>query len=189
MLFLIIFGVGFFLTVITFAIGELFDLGGDGAADAGGFDAHPSPFSSRILFVFITAFGGFGVIGQALGWPVWGSVTLAVAGGVGVAAGTFFLIVLPLSRQQGSTTVLETDFIESEGEVTAEIPAGGVGRVTVVSTASGARVARPARSVTGERVAFGTLVRVIHAGQGLMTVAPVQAEAAQSQSSQTEEQA
>src|SRR5688572_20396335 len=167
MAFLIIFAVGIFLTILTFVLGELFDLG-SGEADAGSElgEGSPSPFSSRILFVFLTAFGGFGYLGQAADWNIGLSVLLALAGGVAVAAGTFFLVVTPMARQQGSVHVNESDYVGLEGQVTSDIPAGSLGRVTFVVPASGARMSPAARSANGERIPFGTAVKVVGSGTG-----------------------
>lgn len=174
MAFLIIFGVALLLTVVTFVVGELFDLG-DATADSGVDVGHaPSPLSSRIIFVFATAFGGFGYIGMSLDWPVWGATVLALVGGVIVAGGTFFLVVLPMARQQGSVTVRDEDLVDLVGEVTSEIPPSGLGRVTVVAPASGARISQAARSANGARIPFGTRVRIVAAGGSVMTVAPAQ---------------
>lgn len=174
--FLVIFGVGLLLALVTFVVGELFDLGGDGGADGGGEVGHasPSPFSSRILFVFATSFGGFGFIGTAMDWPAWGSVALAIGGGLSVAIGTFFLVVMPMARQQGSTDVHEQDFNGLEGRVTSEIPENGLGRVTVIAPTSKARIALAAKSIDGRRIAFGTTVRIERSGPGAATVAPIE---------------
>ncbi|HEX6032286.1 MAG TPA: hypothetical protein VFY90_12715 [Tepidiformaceae bacterium] len=174
MAFLIIFFVGLLLTVLVFAVGEIFDLG-DADADTGGEVGHggPSPFSSRILFVFLTAFGGFGFLGDSAGWSVWLSITMALLGGAAVAGGTFFLVVMPMSRQQGSVHVTEDDYLDREGQVTSEIPEGGLGRVTFVVPASGARVSPAARSANGERIPNGTSVRIISVGTGIVTVVPI----------------
>jgi membrane-bound ClpP family serine protease len=174
MTFLIIFFVGLLLTVLVFAVGELFDLG-DADADTGGEAGHggPSPLSSRILFVFLTAFGGFGFLGDAAGWSVWLSITVGLLGGVAVAGGTFFLVVLPMSRQQGSVHVSEDDYLDREGQVTSEIPEEGVGRVTLVAPTSGARVSTASRSASGERIGNGTSVRIISVGTGVVTVVPI----------------
>lgn len=175
MAFLVIFGVGLLLTVVTFVVGELFDLGGDGAADSGSAlgDLSPSPFSSRILFVFLTAFGGFGFIAGSMGADVWFAALAAVVGGLIVAGGTFFLIVLPMARQQGSVHVYQADFVGLEGEVVAAVPSAGLGRVTLIAPASGARVIQPARSADGETIPVGAVVRVTHAAPGALTVTPV----------------
>ena len=176
MAFLIIFGVGLLLTLVTFAVGELFDMGG-GDADSGAEmgEGTPSPFSSRILFIFLTAFGGFGYIGQSMDWGVGGSVLLAFVGGLAVSAGTFFLVVMPMARQQGSVHVTEGDFLDKEAQVTSEIPEGGLGRVTLIASSSGARVSPAAKSANGERITFGTSVKVVGVGTGVVTVVPLNA--------------
>ncbi|MGD9933811.1 MAG: hypothetical protein AB7T37_08815 [Dehalococcoidia bacterium] len=174
MVFLIIFGVGFMLTVVTFIVGELFDLGdlgGDGADTLGADGA--SPFSSRVLFVFMTAFGGFGFIAQSADWALPAAVLAGLVGGGGVAAGTFFLIVLPMARQQGTTSFKGEDLIELQGEVVDDIPAGGLGRVSFLPPGTGARVSRAARSQSGGHIAPGTAVRVVNVGPTSITVAPV----------------
>ena len=172
LVFVVIFIVGLGLTLLTFIAGELFDF----FSDVGDFDTDggtgASPFSSRVIFVFVTAFGGFGMIGMALEWSIWATVLFASAGGLMVAGGTFFLIVAPLARQQGTTSVHSTDFLGLEGQATSDIPAQGLGRISIVAPTSGARVAQPARSATGETIPFGTAVRVVHVGANALTVRP-----------------
>ena len=63
--FLVIFGVGLALLAVTFILGEIFDFG-----DHGDLGADPSPLSSRVIFVFATAFGGCGFIGTALDYAL-----------------------------------------------------------------------------------------------------------------------
>lgn len=177
MIFLIIFAVGLALALVTFVVGELFDLGdfgGDGA------DGHSlgaegaSPFSSRILFVFMTAFGGVGFIAQSLDWALPLAIAAAVVGGAAVAGGTFFLIVLPMSRQQGSQKLSLDDLMDLVGEVTDDIPAGGLGKVALVPPGTRTRVSRAARSQNGAHLPPGTVVRVVHVGPGSLTVTPAE---------------
>jgi hypothetical protein len=176
MVFLIIFGAGLALTVVTFVIGELFDLGDFGGGDAGhelGAES-ASPLSSRIIFVVMTAFGGVGFIAQAAGWGVPLSVISGLAGGLAVAGGTFFLIVLPMSRQQGSPKLSLDDLVDLVGEVSDDIPAGGIGKVVLVPPGTGTRVSRAARAQNGGHIPPGTIVRVVHAGPGSLTVTPTE---------------
>jgi len=176
MAFLVIFGVGILLTLVTFVVGELFDLGGDGDIDSGGGvgEGSASPFSSRVLFIFITAFGGFGYIGESLGWPWLGSSLFALAGGLAVAGGTFLLVILPMARQQGSVQVRQVDFVGLEGEVVVEVPEAGFGRVSLVAPSSGARVVQAARSGSGRRIPAGSIVRVTQVSTGGVTVTPIE---------------
>ena len=62
-----------------------------------------SPFRSRVIFVFITAFGGLGFIGTTFDWALWASALLGLAGGALVAGGTFAFLIVPLARQQGTS--------------------------------------------------------------------------------------
>ena len=82
--FLSIAGIGFFFLLISLVFGEVF----------GHFEAHidhdigdhggPGFFSTRVLSVFVTAFGGFGAVATHYGL---GTVP---ASGVGFASGLFF---------------------------------------------------------------------------------------------------
>jgi hypothetical protein len=173
-IFLIIFGVGLAMALLAFLIGELFDLGDFGdSGDSLGADT-PSPLSSRIIFVFMTAFGGVGFIAQSAGWGVPLAVVAGVIGGLAVAGGTFFLIVLPMSRQQGSQKLELSDLMDLVGEVTDDIPAGGVGKVALVPPGTGTRVSRAARSQNGGHIPPGTVVKVVHVGPGSITVTPAE---------------
>jgi membrane-bound ClpP family serine protease len=172
MIFLIIFGVGLSLTLLAFLIGEIFDLADIGGSDSLGGD--PSPFSSRVIFVFMTAFGGVGFIGQSAGWGIPLSALAGVVGGLAVAGGTFFLIILPMSRQQGSVKFSLEDLIDLEGEVVDDIPAGGTGRVAFLPPGTGTRVSRAARSQNGAHIPPGTVVRVVHVGPSSVTVTPAE---------------
>jgi hypothetical protein len=172
-IFLIIFGVGLALALVAFLVGELFDLAdiGDGPDSLGD---NPSPLSSRIIFVFMTAFGGVGFVADSAGWSMPLSIIAAVAGGLAVAGGTFFLIVLPMARQQGTQKLELSDLMDLVGEVTDDIPAGGVGKVALVPPGTGTRVSRAARAQSGGHIPPGTVVRVVHVGPGSITVAPAE---------------
>lgn len=188
-----IFLAGFLLAFLSWVVGEFFDFGGeaveglgDVAADgidfspdpaagadlAGAIDATPSPASSRVVFAGLTAFGGFGVIGSALDWPLGLTLLFALAGFVLASAGIFLGVVVPISRQQGSTRVLRSAYAGLEVEVGIEIPAQGVGQVTFEDPTSGALVTEAASSADGRRIPTGAQVRVIRVtGRGVVVEA------------------
>ena len=193
--FLVIFLVGLGLAVLTFVLGELFEFGGDVAGelgevateiagvdadvdagvDLGGADINtPSPFSSRVIFSGLTAFGGFGFIGSALDWPMAVTLLFAIGGFVGVSAGMFFGVVVPLSRQQGSIRELRREYLDVEASVTSEVPAEGVGLVTLESPSSGSLVTESASSSTGERIKQGTAVKIVRVTASTIVVAPLE---------------
>src|SRR3989344_4882515 len=120
--FFLIFLTCFLMVLVTFAIGEIFEIGGDlfggisdivsdipgvdhdvASIDLGGHldTSTPSPISSRVLFAGLTTFGGIGYIAAASGVPLLGSSLIAVGGFLLGSVGMYLGIVLPISRQQG----------------------------------------------------------------------------------------
>jgi membrane protein implicated in regulation of membrane protease activity len=123
--FLAIAAVGFLFLVIALIFGEIFDFfDHDADVDVGG----PGIFSSRVVAVFITAFGGFGAIATRYG------VDPLIASLVGVASGFFFGgLILMFARflynQQATSEVRTTDLVGQSGRVIVAIPANGVGQI------------------------------------------------------------
>jgi membrane protein implicated in regulation of membrane protease activity len=125
--FLAIAGVGFVFLLISLFFGELFDhfdVGLDHDLSHGG----PGFFSTRVISVFVTAFGGFGAIATHYG------LSPLPASGVGFASGVLFASVIYafarfLYNQQASSDVRSQDLVGVIGRVVITIPAGGVGQV------------------------------------------------------------
>ena len=126
--FLGISALGFLFLLVSLVFGEIFDhLGGDS------FDLHvdhggPGFFSSRVVSVFVTAFGGFGAIGVHYG------LSLLAASGLGMVSGVFFggliyLFARFLYQQQASTDVLSSDPVGRPARVVVAIPADGLGQI------------------------------------------------------------
>ena len=72
---------GFIFVIASSILGDVFEHG-DFGHDADGHGAGPSLLSSRILSVFVTAFGSFGAIGIHLGYGVGVSTAMGFGGGV-----------------------------------------------------------------------------------------------------------
>jgi len=125
--FLLIAGIGFVFLLISLVIGELFEHGielvGDGL-DHGG----PSFLSTRILSVFVTAFGGTGAIATNMGA---GLLASSLVGGLtGFAfSGLIFAFASFLHSQQASSDIRREDLIGKTAEVTVGIPQGGLGQI------------------------------------------------------------
>jgi hypothetical protein len=124
-IFLAIAAVGFLFLIITLVFGEIFDffdVDHDFAYGGPGF------FSSRVIAVFITAFGCFGAIGTNYG------LSPMAASGVGIGSGVFFAgIIFVFARflyaQQASSDVKPADLVGQPGRVVIAIPPGGLGQV------------------------------------------------------------
>src|SRR5208337_195340 len=160
--FLGIASIGFLFLIVSFASGELFehgDLVGHDADFHG--DVHGGPgvsiLSTRILSVFITAFGGFGAIGIHLGHSIEVSTALGVAGGL-VFGTIIYLFASFLFSQQASSEVRVSDLAGSIAQVSVAIPKAGVGQVRC--TLGESVVEKIARSQDGGEIPANTLVKI-----------------------------
>jgi membrane protein implicated in regulation of membrane protease activity len=157
-LFAIIGGVGFLFLIASLVIGDLFeavgfdlDAGGDGGTDFGLLD-------SRVLSVFITAFGGFGVIGVQMGYGAVASSVVGLVGGIAFGA-VVSLFGRFLIGQQASSSVTDDDLIGRMAQVTVAIKPGEVGQIT--AKIGDERVERIARTMDGDELKPGTLVKIL----------------------------
>jgi membrane protein implicated in regulation of membrane protease activity len=161
--FLGIAAIGFLVLIISFAFGELFDhadlFGGHDADFHGGLGegGGVSFLSSRVISVFVTAFGGFGAIGIHLGYGIGASTGMGLAGGL-VFGGLIYLFATFLYSQQASTDLRVSDLVGQTGEVIVAIPKGGVGQVRCALGQS--MIERIARSKDGEEIPLNTVVRI-----------------------------
>jgi membrane protein implicated in regulation of membrane protease activity len=148
--------------MVSLLFGELFghgdlvghdaDIHGDTHGNAG-----VSIFSSRVLSVFVTAFGGFGAIGIHLGYGTEVSTALGVAGGL-VFGAIIYLFASFLFSQQASSEIRMSDLAGGTAHVTVAIPKGGVGQVRC--TVGESVVEKIARSRDGEQIPVNTLVKI-----------------------------
>jgi len=160
--FLGIASIGFLILVVSFLSGEMFDHGDLAGHDAdfhgdvhGG--AGVSIFSTRILSVFVTAFGGFGAIGIHLGHSVEVSTAMGVGGGL-VFGTIIYLFASFLFSQQASSEVRVSDLAGSTAQVSVAIPKAGLGQVRC--TMGESVVEKIARSQDGEPIPVNTLVKI-----------------------------
>ena len=153
--FLGIAAIGFLVLMVSFFMGELFDFGDH---DAGhDFGDGISFMSSRVLSVFVTAFGGFGAIGTHLGYSIGVSTGMGMAGGL-VFGGLIYLFATFLYGQQASTDVSISELAGKKGQVSVAIPKGGVGQVRCILGQTA--VDKIARSKDGGEIPAGTMVVV-----------------------------
>jgi len=129
-IFLAIAAIGFLFLMVSFVFGEVFghaDLGGHDADVHG--DVHGISFlSTRVLSVFVTAFGGFGAIGIHLGYRIEISTTIGLAGGLLFGA-MIYLFARFLYSQQASSGIGVGELVGRTAQVSVAIPAGGLGQI------------------------------------------------------------
>ncbi len=155
-LFAIIGGIGFVFLLVSLVVGDIFEAvgfdldAGDSGLDFGFLD-------SRVLAVFITAFGGFGAIGVQIGFGAIGSSLIGLLGGV-IFGGIVSLFGRFLIGQQASSSVTDDDLIGKTAQVAVGIKQGQVGQISV--RIGDERVEKIARSKDGEEIKVGAIVRV-----------------------------
>jgi membrane protein implicated in regulation of membrane protease activity len=125
--FLAIAAVGFLFLMISLVFGELFghfDASFDHDLDHGG----PGLFSSRVMSVFVTAFGGFGAVATYYGMSTLPASGIGFASGL-VFGGAIFTFARFLYGQQATSEVRTVDLVGQVARVVVPIPAGGLGQV------------------------------------------------------------
>ena len=122
--FLGIAAVGFVFLITALIFGEIFEFF-DHDVDM---DHGPGILSSRVIAVFITAFGAFGAIASSSGYS--NGISSAVGAGSGfVFGGVMAMFGKFLYGQQSSSDVLAGDLVGRPARVIIAIPANGVGQV------------------------------------------------------------
>src|SRR5690242_8324099 len=154
--FLSIAAFGFIFVVASTVLGDLFDHG-DFGHDADGHGGGPSIFSTRILSVFVTAFGAFGAIGIHAGYGVGASTAIGFGGGFLFAA-LIYAFASFLYSQQASSHVRVSDLVGNTAQVSVAIPAGGVGQVRC--TLGDTVVEKVARAASNQAIPVNTLVKI-----------------------------
>lgn len=162
-IFLAIAAIGFVFLVISFLFGEIFGHGDFGGHDADfhgdhGGDGHGvSFFSTRILSVFITAFGGFGAIAVHLGYRIEISTGIGLLGGL-VFGALIYLFASFLYSQQASSDIRVSELVGRTAQVSVAIPPNGLGQIRCSLGES--VVEKIARAYDGDAIPANTLVKI-----------------------------
>ncbi len=120
---------------------------GHGDAYSGPAEAEPviAPLSPATISVFLTTFGGIGIITTTLfHMKLLLSLPVSLASGVLVAGFVLILFYHLFTKIQASSETKMTEVVGLTGEVTVPIPAGGLGEVAYICR--GARLVGPARA-------------------------------------------
>lgn len=176
--FLAIGSIGFLFLLLSFALGEISDFFGGIEADHDHDVAHdadhgggPSPFSTRVLAMFVTAFGASGALATHYG------VSPLPASGIGFVSGGFFgslvyLFAKFLHGQQASSQVRAAEVIGQTARVIVGIPANGLGQVRC--RVGEELVDRIARTADGSAAPENSMVRIQDIVGEIAIVSPVQ---------------
>jgi len=160
LVFLVIALAGLSLLLISAIFGGHDDLAADHdhAAGAHGEAGEPSPFSTRVICLFLTAFGAVGAIGRHYDLSYMNSSAIGAGAGLLVGLAGWQVICL-FWRQQASSLVGAEDLRGLMGQVSTEIPAAGIGQISVVAKSQ--RMYERARAKDGGRIEEGAQVKIL----------------------------
>jgi hypothetical protein len=148
-------------------LGDIFDsLGIDTGLD--GTDGHGF-LDSRVISVFVTAFGGFGAIGIQMGLSIVASSLLGLAGGV-VLGGVVSFFARFLYKQQSSSSVSTGQLVGRTAQVIVSIAPGSLGQISC--RIGEERVEKLARSKDNREIKTGSIVRVDEIAGDSVIVSP-----------------
>ncbi len=172
-IFLVIGAIGLLFLLVSLVVGDVFeamgfDFGLDASHDFGVFD-------SRVIAVFLTAFGGFGAIGAvAFDYGAFGASLFGLLGGAAFG-GTVFYFGKLLYNQQSSSSVSAENLIGRTAQVVVGIKPGGLGQISC--RVGEERIEKLARTVSGEEIKAGQLVRIESIGSDSVIVSVESGEA------------
>jgi membrane protein implicated in regulation of membrane protease activity len=170
--FLGIAGFGFLFLLVSLVFGELFDHlsvdvdHGLGELGHGG----PGFFSTRILSVFVTCFGGFGAVASYYEWSLPASIGAGLGGGFTFAL-LLWLFASYLYKQQASSDVRTSELTGQSARVTVAIPEGGLGQVRC--RIGEELVDKVARGVGGAAIGVSTPVKIEESLGEIVIVRPI----------------
>lgn len=151
-LFFISFGVGVGFVLLIVVLGEM--IGTFNVDSVAGSPANPIVFA-----IFLTVFGGLGlIIYPYLYW--WIDLALAAAGGLFISFLLFRYVWIPIHKWQNTNTHDKQNLIGHSAKVAEYIPQGGYGKITYIINEK--IVSGPAKSETGQEIKRGVNVEIVY---------------------------
>lgn len=157
-LFYICFGVGVVYTVISFLLGQLFDFFDfDGNFEVG---ANISPLKPAVIAVFVTVFGGLGILLMKKGIIFIISLGFALVIALIIAYMMYKFVIVQLYKAQNTSAIERQKLIGQKAKVTLSIKQGGYGKITYV--VNGNTYNSPAKTEDGSEIMTGKEVEIIY---------------------------
>lgn len=161
LVFKVCFCAGLLLIMIAFVFGQFVNfIGIDGLDLSIGDVPLFFPFSPLLLFLFLTIFGGVGMLlfKQERKLPLVLILVIASVIGFIICYAIRHCILLPLKRAENTSAAAKEELIGLLAKVNEKIPKGGFGEITY--TINGNSYVAPAKSTTGEAIAVGKEVSI-----------------------------
>ncbi len=157
LIFLVIGGIGFLLLMVSLLMGDLleaFDFDFDADFD-GGDGGHFGVLDSRVISVFLTAFGGIAALGLIYGYSLLISMIMGLGSGI-VFGGVIFAFGYLLYSQQSSSSVGDRDLIGRTAKVIVGIKPNSIGQISCKIGEE--RIEKIAKTRDGREIVRGEMV-------------------------------
>lgn len=161
------FGVGVGYTIISFIIGEIFDIGNfDGHID---FGSSISPLKPSVIAAFLTVCGGVGSIMIKYD-SLSGIFIIALSCSIGFVVSylLYKFIIVPLNKAQNTSAVEKQSLIGLNAKVTVKIPQNKFGKITYY--VNGNTYSAPAKSEDGCEIEKYEKVEIIYIQKNIFYV-------------------
>jgi membrane protein implicated in regulation of membrane protease activity len=159
---------GFVFLLVSLVVGDLFDSFGFETGLDGGAEGH-GLLDSRVISMFVTAFGGFGSIGIQMGLSIVASSFMGLAGGV-ILGALVSMFARFLYQQQATTSVTTSQLVGRTAQVIVSIAPGSLGQVSC--RIGEERVEKLARARDNNEIKAGATVRVDEVAGDSLIVSP-----------------
>lgn len=167
LLFTVCLGVGIGYTIISFILGNLFNVGDvSGDIDTG---SSVSFFKPTSIAAFLTVFGGMGLV-FLNSFNFITVVSLSSIFGIFVAYLLHRFVLIPLHNAQNTSTVEKQSLIGSTAKISQKVLQGGFGKITY--HVNGSTFSSPAKSEDGNEIPLGTTVEIIYIEKNTYYVKP-----------------
>jgi hypothetical protein len=169
------FAIGLIFSLLLGLLGGVFDLGAgdvdidanvDITADAVGL----SPLSPIVICVFLTVFGGIGIITEEFEIPLLLGAGIAATAAAVIALGFSAAMSWLMTRANSSMDLNPESIVGKQAEVSVTIPENGLGEITYVLNKMRQRAS--ARSQGGESIRQSTIVDVVKYSGNFYVVTP-----------------
>lgn len=172
LIFATIFGVGFFILLLSLVFGHDTDVHIDADVSGVDTDVHgPSVFSVKMVSLLMVGFGAVGFGARAT--TDWSMAKSSLAGVCGAAAlgVAGYLILRMFYASQASSTIGDDDIVGCEANLIDSIAGAEYGQAACVIR--GREITFLARSADGKSIGRNTPVRIVRKAAGVVTVEPI----------------
>lgn len=153
--FYICFLIGIVYSILSVILGGIFDIFNIGGSIDLNFEF---PFISlmkpAVLAIFLTVFGGMGLIGIRNGWKY--TVLIAAILGISSAICIWRIVIINLFKAENTSSAKRKDLIGLEAFVIETILEGKVGSITYI--VNGNKYSSPCRNIMGTKIPVGKKV-------------------------------